>query len=183
MKTFRRGMSLFELLVVMIIVGIIYSIGMFTLKKGGITAPTLTLATLKSTLDSFEHSGSIRMICDSPCDTCRVRSADGTLLSTMNLSREGDVFRYEFDRYGTLRAMEEAVAQEDGKMEQVCFEFSLYADGTVTPLLVKNGETFYLYTPLGGETPLITRNEEVLREALFDEKHYPLTEESYYGGR
>lgn len=153
------------------------------MKKGGITAPTLTLSTLKSTLISFEHSGTVRMVCDSTCDMCRVWSADGTLLSTMRLSVEGNLLRYGFDRYGTLRAMEGAVAQEQGKTQRVCFELSLYADGTLSPLLVKNNETFYLYTPLGGNTPLITRSEEVLRESLYDETHYPLSEESYYGSR
>ena len=53
----RRGMTLFELLIVMMIVGIVYSISIISLNKEKISASTMNLSNLKSTLLALEHTG------------------------------------------------------------------------------------------------------------------------------
>lgn len=174
-------MTLFELLIVMIVVGIVYSIGLFTLKKEKITSSTLSLTTLKSSMKALEHSSEIWMVCDKSCQECRVFSADKKLITTFHLQSEGTPIRYGFDRFGELKALGSIVTRTGGALRQGCFELSLYPDGTLSPLILKSKFTFYVYTPLGGDKPFVTQNEDALRRFLFNESTTPIKTDSYYG--
>ncbi|MDD2828316.1 MAG: type II secretion system protein [Sulfuricurvum sp.] len=183
MKMSRSGMTLFELLIVMTIVGIIYSIGLFTLKKEHITAPTLNLTTLKTTLLALSQSGEIRLNCDTSCHECRIISNDDTLLTTANLKATGVLQRYGFNRFGELTPWGKVVTQSKGEMSQGCFEMTLHPDGSTTPLILKSDTTFYAYTPLGGNKPYITQSEEELQKFIFNEALYPLKGDDIYGAQ
>ena len=181
MKTFRSGMTLFELLVVMTIIGIVYSIGLFTLKKEKVTAATMNVSTIKSTLTALEYSGKIRMICDEACQECQVYSTDDTALATLHLSSDEAPVRYGFDHFGELKPLGNVVTRIGKELRQGCFEVSLHPDGTFTPLILKSKQTFYVYTPLGSDKPFVAQSDEALREFLFDEASYPLKLDDYYG--
>lgn len=174
-------MSLFELLIVMTIIGVVYSIGVFTIKKEKATAPVLSLTTLKTTLSALSQSGEIRLLCDAMCQECRVFSSEGKLLTTAHLQSNGTVKRYGFNRFGELREWGNVVAQGEGKLTQGCFEMSLHSDGTITPLILKNNNIFYVYTPLGEDKPYMSGNEEEVRKFLFNEALYPLKGDDAYG--
>lgn len=181
MKTFRAGMTLFELLVVMMIIGMVYSIGLFTLKKEKVTAATMTVSTIKSTLMAMEHSGEIRMVCDEPCKKCQVYSSEDTVLATLDLSSQEPPMRYGFDHFGELKPLGHVVARVGEELRQGCFEVSLRPDGTFTPLILKSKQTFYAYTPLGGDKPFVAQSDEALRDFLFNDTTYPLKLDDYYG--
>ncbi|MCX6061297.1 MAG: type II secretion system protein [Campylobacterales bacterium] len=181
MKTFRRGMTLFELLVVMTIVGIIYSIGIFTLKKEKVTATTMSISTLKTTLLSLSQSSEIRMFCDTSCTQCRVFSNEGKAITVLHLHSNETIQRYGFDRFGELKLLGNTVARTEEGLEQGCFEMSLRPDGSVTPVILKSNNKFYAYTPIGGDKPYIAGSEEALRNILFNESYYPLRGDDVYG--
>lgn len=181
MKTFRAGMTLFELLVVMTIIGIVYSIGLFTLKKEKVTAATMTISTIKSTLGALEHSDEIRMVCDESCQECQVYSTDDTPLTTLHLSSDETPVRYGFDHLGELKPLGNVVTRIGGELRQGCFEATLRSDGTFSPLILKSKQTFYVYTPLGGDKPFVTKSKEALRQFIFNEEHTPLRLDDYYG--
>lgn len=181
MKTFRRGMTLFELLIVMIIVGIVYSIGIFTLKKEKVTATTMSISTLKTTLLALGQSREIRMFCDVPAQECRVFSMDNKLLTTLHLQSSETIQRYGFDRFGELQRLGNVVARTEDGLEQGCFEMSLRPDGSVTPVILKSNNKFYAYTPIGEDKPYIADSEEALRNFLFNESNYPLRGDDVYG--
>jgi len=178
---FRGGMTLFELLIVMIVVGIVYSMGLFTLKKERVTSSTIPLTALKSSMKALEHSSEIRMVCDKACQECRVFSADTKLLATFHLQSEATPLRYGFDRYGELKPLGLIITRSSGTLQQGCFEVALYPDETFTPLILKSKLTFYVYTPLGGDKPFVTQNEDALRRFLFNETTTPIRTDSYYG--
>lgn len=181
MKRSRSAMTLFELLVVMTIVGIVYSIGIFTLKKEKVLAPNMKITTLKTTLLSLSQPSEIRMVCDIPCQECRVYTSGAKLLTTLHLESSTKIFRYGFDRFGALKGWGNVVARTEKGLSQGCFEISLRPDGTITPLLLKSNHTFYAYTPMGGDKPYITDDEDKLREFLFNESFYPLRGDDTYG--
>lgn len=180
-KTFRSGMTLFELLVVMTIIGMVYSIGLFTLKKEKVTVATMNVSTIKSTLKALKHSGEIRMVCDEPCQKCQVYSPEAMLLATLDLSSQEPPMRYGFDHFGELKALGNVVTRVGEELRQGCFEVSLRPDGTFTPLILKSKQTFYVYTPLGGDKPFVAQSDEELREFLFNDTSYPLKLDDYYG--
>lgn len=181
MKISRAGMSLFELLIVMTIMGIVMTIGIFTLKKEKATPAVLSLPTLKTTLMAFSQPGEVRLLCDASCKECRVLSNEGKLLTTAHLQSDGTIKRYGFNRFGELQGWGNVIAQSEGKMTQGCFEMSLRPDGTITPLILKNNNTFYVYTPLGDDKPYITKSEDKVRQWLFNEALYPLKGDDAYG--
>lgn len=181
MKKSRAGMSLFEILIVMTIIGIVYSIGMVTLKKEKANSTVLSLSTLKTTLMAFSQPGEIRLLCEASCRECRVFSSDGKRLITAFLQSDGSIKRYGFNRFGELEEWGNVIARSEGKMTQGCFELLLYPDGTITPLILKNNNTFYVYTPLGDDKPYTTKSEEKVRQWLFNEALYPLKGDDAYG--
>lgn len=183
MKNARSGMTLFELLVVMTIVGIVYSVAVFTLKKEKAVSSTIPLSALKETLSGLKHPLEARMVCDTSCRSCRVYSADQTLLSSIRLQSEGEIERYGFNRFGELKKWGKTLSRVEGKLTQSCFEFSLYPDGTSTPLILKNKNRFYAYTPLAEGKPFITESEEALRLFFYSEERYPIRRDTYYGGQ
>lgn len=181
MKTSRAGMTLFELLIVMIIVGIVYSIGMFTIKKEKVTATTMNMSTLKTTLLALGQPREIRMFCDVTAQVCRVFSMDNKLLTTLHLQSNTTVQRYGFDRFGELKLLGNVVVRTEEGLEQGCFEMLLHPDGSVTPVILKNNNKFYAYTPMGEDKPYIARSEEELRNFFFNESLYPMRGDDSYG--
>lgn len=174
-------MTLFELLVVMIIIGVVYSLALFTLKKEKATAATVTLSGLYPALASQNRSGGLRMVCDLSCRDCRVYTREDALHSTLRLKIEGEIERYGFDRFGQLRRWGPSLGSIKGTMEQSCFEYTLHPDGTASPLILKHNTLFYAFTPLQGDKPFITGNEEALRAHIYNVNRYPLRGDDYYG--
>ncbi len=181
MKTSRAGMTLFELLIVMTIIGIVYSIGLFTLKKEKVTAATLTPSTLKTTLLALSQSSTIRLLCDIPSQECRVFSNEGKVLTTAHLHTDAPILRYGFNRFGELRVLGNVVTRTNRGLSQGGFEISLLPDGSTTPLILKSNNKFYVYTPLGEDKPYITNSEEALRKFVFNESLYPRRGDDAYG--
>lgn len=69
----------------------------------------------------------------------------------------------------------------EGKLTQGCFEVSLSPAGVITPLILKNNNTFYVYTPLGDNKPYMSTSDEEVRKFIFNESHYPLKRDEFYG--
>jgi len=184
MDTRRRGMTLFELLIVITIVGIIYSIGIFTLKKETLSTSKMDLTNIKSTLSALDHTGAIRLVCDPSCRECRVWPAKGeTPIASLHLHADGTVQRYGFDRNGDLKPIGKSVSSLAGSLEESCFEFTLYPDGSSTPILLKDNSAYYAYSPLTDDKPFITGNPDALRRFMFDSRHYPIKKDDYYAGQ
>ncbi|MGE4473260.1 MAG: Tfp pilus assembly protein FimT/FimU [Sulfuricurvum sp.] len=179
MRSARRGMSLFELLIVMTIVGIVYSIGIFSIKAEKVTSSNISLNGIKKALLALDYNGKLRLLCDNECESCRIYTGETQSSSILKLPAHQSIQRYGFNRFGDLEPLEAVVSDEKDKMVQGCFEYTLYPDGTSTFLLLRSGGTFYLYTPLGGDEPFVTQSEERLKEELFSAARYPLNSDDY----
>ena len=79
--------------------------------------------------------------------------------------------------------MKNTITNTQGSLEQSCFEYTLYPDGTSSFLILKDNNAFYAYTPLQDDKPLIANNPESLTRLIFDETHYPLKEDDYYAAQ
>lgn len=180
MKSSRAGMSLFELLIVMMIIGIVYSVAMFTMDKKEIAKTDISLLSLKKNLSALEHTGTIKLICDLSGNECRVTAQNNKSETKIKLLSDGKIRRYGIDRFGDLYPMDPSIVHANSKTEQASFTYTLYADGTTTALIVKDDKNFYLYTPLDRDAPFVTDSEEELKNVLYNEAHYPLKRDDYY---
>ncbi|MDP3119449.1 MAG: hypothetical protein Q8N01_03400 [Sulfuricurvum sp.] len=181
MKPWRSAMSLFELIIVVIIVGVVYSLAIFTLKKENAIPSTMSLSSIKTTLLSFSQQSPITMTCDVSCEKCRIFDHNSNILTTLTLVSDAPIHRYGFNRLGELQRWGSAVIPRAGTLTEECFELTLSPDGVITPLILKSDNTFYVYTPLGDNKPYISSSEEEVRNYLFDESSYPLNGDDFYG--
>lgn len=181
MKPWRSAMSLFELIVVVIIVGVVYSLAIFTLKKEKAITSIMSLSSIKTTLLSISAQNDIRLVCDVSCQECRLFDHNGKVLTTLTLASQTPVYRYGFNRFGELQKWGNAVVSSEGRLSQGCFEVTLSPDGRITAFILKSENTFYVYTPLGDAKPYITTSEEAVRKFVFDESSYPLSGDTFYG--
>lgn len=181
MKPRRSGMSLFELIVVVIIVGVVYSLAIFSLKKEKAIPSIMTLSSIKTTLLSFSQQSEIRMVCDLSCEECRLFDHDEKVLTTLTLASDTPVYRYGFNRFGELQRWGNAVVSSEGRLSEGCFDVTLSPDGLITPFILKSENTYYVYTPLGDAKPYISTSEEAVRKFVFDELTYPLSGDTFYG--
>lgn len=174
-------MTLFELLIVIMIVGIVYSLGLFTVQKERVASTTVPLSDIKTSLTAMEHSGTIRLVCDSSCRDCRILDAKQSPIGYLRLQSEGFPKRYAFDRYGELRPIGTPIIRTDKGLEEACFDFTLFPDGTSSSLILKDNDSFYAYTPLTDQKPYITGSTDALRRFVFDEHRYPMKQDDVYG--
>lgn len=176
----KAGMTIFELLVVMLIIGIVYSIGFISFKKETFLTSSIKPSEIKSTLMALEYQGRIRLICDESCQDCSVLNSKNEKIASLRLISKTPLQRYGFDRYGELRPLGKSISNIDNQLIQTCFEYSINADGTSTPLIVKDQTSYFLYGPLQGEKPFITTSAEKLKMVLFNEANYPVSSDLYY---
>lgn len=181
MKTSHTGMTLFELLIVMIIIGVVYSIGIFTVKKEKVPTEFLTLSSLKTTLLSLSSSGATELVCDDTRQECDLYTSDKKIVTTLRLHTSGPIMRCGFSPAGELRILGNTIISNNSKSVSKTFSIKLNSDGIFTPLILKNNNTFYAYTPLGGDQPFITMNEDRLKKYLFNDSFYPLKRDAAYG--
>lgn len=174
-------MSLFELIVVVIIVGIVYSLGIFSLKNEKVIPLIMNVSSIKTTLLSLSDHHEIRMVCDTSCHECTIFDRDGKVLSTVMLVSDAPVYRYEFNRFGELQKLGNTVVQGTGGLVQGCFEVTLSSNDVISPLILKSENTFYLYTPMGEKKPYMSTSEAEVRTFIFDESHYPVRGDTFYG--
>lgn len=177
----RRGFSLIELLVVLLIMGVVSSIAIFALRKSNIATPPTTLSTLKNNLFSLSNGTPSTLICTAACQHCFIRTENSSDTIPISLKKEGEITRYGFDRYGELRPMGNAVIPTEKGYKEVCFTLKYSPEGFFSPLILKNNQTFYAYTPLGNMEPLITQSEEKVRALFYDEAIIPTQNGNYYG--
>lgn len=177
----RHGISLIELLIVLLIIGAVSSVALFALKRSSVASPPLNLSTLKTILINSSEGSQATLVCDSDCKTCEIRFDASDKRLPLTLQNEGEIFRYAFDRNGDLRPTGRPIIADSEGFKEGCFSMSVSSDGIISPLILKNGQTFYAYTPLGGDTPTVSRSEESIRDLFYDEALMPLRNGSYYG--
>jgi hypothetical protein len=174
-------MSLIELLVVLIIIGAVSSIALYTLQKSPISSPAVSLATLKKVLWASSEGSNASLICTLDCRECSIRFEQSKKILPLSFKKEGEIVRYGFDRYGELRPLGHPIISTEKGYREISFALTVTSNGLFSPLILKNNHTFYAYTPLGNDEPLITQSEEKVRELFYNEDIAPIRNGSYYG--
>ncbi len=141
----KKAFTLLEILIVIILVSIIYSITLsnFNLKQKKLD--TVTLSNLKQLLSSFEYNEKINIKCINNKNIECLLFIDEKLQEEKitNLFKScPDVYKYsknqdrlEFDDFEF----------EDLSVVQVCFEFDLYKNGKSSQMIVDTGKNTYIF--------------------------------------
>ena len=179
----RSGFTLFELLLVIILIAVLYGIFINKLstgpKRGG--AEAVTLQTLDTLLQPFarEAEADAALVCTDRGRKCEVY-VDGARAGETSVALFDDEPQvYARDGYGQFRPLTFApVEDDDGVVQDVCFRYTLRANGSRSSYIVGDGGVFYLFDaylqPVTTYKTLEEAETAYEREALIpdDERSY-----------
>jgi prepilin-type N-terminal cleavage/methylation domain-containing protein len=135
----RSGFSLLELLIVIVIMGVVYTLGVENLQKLSPTAQEkkLSLQNLKNFLLQYDFAQEARIVCIDTCSECRVILDKKEQKSVPRLFQKTPVL-YHFDPvvgYETTEAV--PYFDEEGVEHDTCFSYTLLKNGVGEQLVVE----------------------------------------------
>ncbi len=140
----RRGFTLVELLVVVAIIGIVYTLVMQNLSRIGPKATfsqkQWNIKELKEHLKSFSFEKELRLVCLDGCQNCLL-VRDGKILMYPSLkfpSHDVTLYRY-FASEGFVEVDPEPYFNTEGVQEDVCFSYRFFGFGRGEQLIVQSG--------------------------------------------
>jgi len=133
----KRAFSLVELMIVIVIVGVVYTLAITNLKAPKAEDRTFSLKTLKEDLHSFSKDNkSVRLLCQENCQDCALYS-DGKKLQDFKSFFTKEVSFYRYDFFQGMIAL-----QRDS-----CFDFTVDANGVSDQVIIVYDTKAYDYTP------------------------------------
>ena len=132
----KKGFSLLELMIVIVIIGVLYTLTLSKLQSPQQEMQKPSLTTLKSYLSHFSHDHKkVELLCQKSCDKCVVLS-DGVKLQELKGFFDADVEFYRYDFFlGEIALNRES-----------CFDFSVDGDGVSDQVIIVYKEKVYDYT-------------------------------------
>ena len=130
----KKAFSLIELLIVILIIGIVYTISVGNFEKVKDESKKLTLQNLKEYLQGLPHEKSAELLCLDDCSECKVL-VDGEKFKELDdfLDKSVRSYRYDFS-YGMV---------EVEKDDDVCFSYSVDKKGVGQQVIVEYKDLFY----------------------------------------
>lgn len=138
-----------EMVVVVILMGIIYSLMLTYLKPKRKNISLLVNSPFRALLLPYWNHSHIILLCEHKCETCEVLDSNGSVLAK-NISFPLKNYRkskiYSFDDLGRIQIrdfLQPAPSQGD---EKVCFRYDMYPNKSSSELFMeaKNGSVIYL---------------------------------------
>ena len=158
----RKGFSLIELLIVILILGIVYFMGFDGIELGKPQAKALSPLNLKSTIVKTENfSGQATLLCIKKCKECYLRQGINSPFepyeSAIDLKH---IQAYSMDRQESLHLIEFGRYQD----HKICLLMDFYNNGSSTQLILKDKKQVYFLPAYFGQAKAF--------DALEDAKDY-----------
>ncbi len=133
----KKAFSLIELMIVIIIIGVIYTLALSKIQTPVQELQKPTFKTLKSYLYSFskDHK-SVKLLCKKSCDACAVYS-DGKKLLEVESFFDSSVEFYRYDFFLGDVALQ----------RETCFEFLVDGNGVSDQVIIAYKGKVYDFTP------------------------------------
>jgi prepilin-type N-terminal cleavage/methylation domain-containing protein len=143
----RGAFSLIELMIVVVIMGVIYTLGVSSFSRVNEEAPKVSLTTLKEYMHTLEREKSVQFLCLNRCQRCDIyidgvkdAALDGVFDELVDESVE--VYTYDFS-YGAQLKRKDIFFNEEGVDEEICFSYEINKEGVGEQVLVKFKEKVY----------------------------------------
>ena len=177
----KKGFTLFELMLVVLLIGIIYGVFVHKLSQKERNSDTneVTLETLKEFLLQFSPKKTAVLRCLTPCDKCYVYR-DGKKAREIEISLFEEAPNvYQSDPYGQLQRMAFTPLQgKHGEALDVCFEFTLFENGSSSSYIVESGDKIYMFDPY--MRPVSVFDSLSKAKDIFDKSELLPTQEQVY---
>lgn len=147
----KKAFSLIELLIVVIIIGIVYSMAIGTIKKASDTASKkVTLVNLKKFLQSLKYEKNVKILCLDACLNCNLY-IDGNKNEEFKdsfddfLNEDIAIYRYEYQA-GMQEQPKDVFFNLEESEEDVCFSYTLDKKGIGEQVFVEFNDKVYDFT-------------------------------------
>jgi prepilin-type N-terminal cleavage/methylation domain-containing protein len=161
----RKAFSLIELLIVVVIVGLVYTLAIsnFENVKQKKVRPTLT--NLKSYLDKLDKTDVARLICLDECKSCYVyvdKKLDANVSEEFEdfLDEQPRLYKYDIN-YGLESLKNKIFFNSEGVDEQICFSLSVDKNGVSDQVIVEYKDKFYDFSPYFSDTKVYSSASEL----------------------
>ncbi|MFA6196192.1 MAG: prepilin-type N-terminal cleavage/methylation domain-containing protein [Sulfurimonas sp.] len=145
----RKAFSLIELLIVIVIIGVVYTLAVGNFQKIGEASTKVKLENLKEYLQTFPHAKDVKLLCLDDCSKCTVM-ADGEVQTTLEDFLDASVKVYDYNFFlGVSKHPQEIYFNKDSVEEKVCFSYSVDKKGLGEQVLIEfNGAVYDFSTYL-----------------------------------
>ncbi len=169
MKNIKQAFTLFELIIVIILVGIIYYLAISNFNPQTQKEDTITLTNLKQTLSSIEFEDTISLKCiDNEEVECFI-SIDNEVPEekfTGLFKRCPEVYEYSKEQ----KLLEFPVVKlENLEQLDICFEYTLYKNGNSSQMFIDTGDEVIIYDNISNKPNTIKYINDM--SLYFDDKN------------
>ena len=152
----KKAFSLIELMIVIVIIGVVYTLAITKLQTVGEQKMTLSFSNLKEYLRSFikDEAASARLLCLDDCSECSVY-VDGEKVKTIESFFDERVETYRYDVLeGVINKKQAVFFNEEDVQESVCFSFKVYKNSVAEQVIVSYKDKVYDYASYFQTTPV-----------------------------
>ena len=140
----RKAFTLIELLIVIVIIGVVYTLSISNFERLTEKEAPQTIATLKEYLNDMNHTKSAKILCLDDCSSCDIYIDDNKTDMKLEdfLDDSVKTYRYEFS-YGYVEVEQDVFFNVEGMEEDVCFSYEIEKNGVGDQVLVEFKEKYY----------------------------------------
>jgi len=133
-------------MIVIVIMGVIYTLGVTSFPTKEEEVEHLSLLTLKKYLAGLEYEESAKLLCLDDCKTCKIL-IDGDSNTTIDSFVDSDIRVYRYDYLtGATEVMRDVYFNIENIQEDVCFSYKVDKQGIGDQVLVEFKEEVYDFT-------------------------------------
>lgn len=132
----KRAFTLLELIIVVLIIGVVYTLAIVNFSDKKTAVDSLSLSNLQAYMKSLGYEKSARFICLDDCSRCDM-IVDGKNTEHYDNFLDKSLKTYRFDPRGDLvTAQNDPYFNSNGVSENVCFSFTVDKDKTGDQILI-----------------------------------------------
>ena len=169
----KKGFSLIELMIVIVIIGVVYTLAVTNIQSLAEQKMIPSFSNLKEYLHSFikEDAQTARLLCLDDCSECSVY-VDGVKGKTTESFFDSSVEVYRYDFLQGSQVIEPPVYfNEEDVQERVCFSYEIDKNLIGDQVMIVYKDKAYDYTTYFTQTPVYDSLSELVedKEALNQE--------------
>lgn len=163
----RYAFSLIELLIVIVIIGVVYTLAIKSFGRVADRSEQVTLKTLKEYLQSIPHRKSVEFLCLDDCASCNIfvdSKLDESVKGLFDNFLDSSVKVYRYDFYQGMQPIIKKVYFNDEDVEEdVCFSYTIDKKGVGNQVFVEYNKKFYDFTTYFEQTPVYNSLSDIVK--------------------
>jgi len=156
----RSAFTLIELMIVIVIMGVVYSMAVNSFTRLSDESANIDLKNLKEYMINTPYESSVKVICLDDCSECNL-FVDGIKTQTLDSFVDDSVriYRYEYI-YGFTKREFDVFFNVDNVEENVCFSYKIDEEGIGDQVLIEFKDKFYDFSPYFTRTQVFSSLED-----------------------